>query len=618
MSTRRIQLRSSENRPKLSIDTRDEFSASPYSSNNSNLSDFDLADLDSVADLILSLPSPSASGSANASSSSSPRSGSSPDFGTSTSVSPTLSSTSPLSLRRAGAINFPARTFPPTSASAGATSGTTEWVLPHKSTWKAVGSGNFGNAFSAFDPITDRTVLIKQMPKSKVKEREWVTEAAILQHLSQPCGSYVVCFDNKFQDGENYYLVMEFLGEYVPLSEYLDRRMDARQVPVDVHSPNPVRVRKPGPYADPPTAQETMTIFCGLVAGLRQIHGLNIAHRDLKGENILINPKTLCVKYIDFGLSCWHKSLSDQAQAQVPLLSGTEGKDEIKRYTAARTSTGTGTGTGTGEDDNEGECSGEVGTALFEAPEVLLRDPPFDTSSGAPGSPGLSSLFGLSGSSGPLKVLPDFADLVATDLWSLGMLMYEFLSGNVYYEDYYEFTHSGDEPETSDLEPIVPRMTDFVAVGSGRPTSQNFNNGTSRTANNASTVVDENENDGRPDQEDDPIFILTYQLLNSMMSNPSDESLPYARDFLNQSVANRANIIGRRELENSEYAGEALAADEVKDVVEAVAESEVKQFLPLIDATLNLLQKSPNKRILPRLNCTEHTCGPRHNARYES
>lgn len=419
------------------------------------------------------------------------------------------------------------------------------------------------------------------MLKSKVKEREWITEAAILQHLSQPCGDYVVCFDNKFQDGENYYLVMEFLGEYLPLSEYLNRRMDAREVSINpyahahTHTPTRVVVRKPGPYANPPTAKETM-IFCGLIAGLRQIHSLNVAHRDLKGENILINPKTLCVKYIDFGLSCWHKSLSEQLQLQLPLSSG-EGKGEAKRA-----SIGSGT-----DDSNEGECSGEVGSALFEAPEVLLRDPPFDIQPGK---------------------LPEFADLVAADLWSLGMLMYEFLSGNVYYEDYYEFTHSNDEDHT-ELKPLkVPgaftpdafnALGAFDFVSSRRPNSQNFGS-TSRTPSTASTAsaVDENVSNTRPDQEDDPIFILAYQLLNSMMNNYGDESLSYARDFLSKSVIERLNIIS------------AINGSGLEDPKYAAAEAE--RFLPLIDATLDLLQKSPGKRVLARLNCTEHTCGPHH------
>src|SRR5205085_8068274 len=46
------------------------------------------------------------------------------------------------------------------------------------------------------------------------------------------------------------------------------------------------------------------TIINHLIIGLRQLHQLGIAHRDIKPDNILINPETGDIKYIDFGLSC--------------------------------------------------------------------------------------------------------------------------------------------------------------------------------------------------------------------------------------------------------------------------------------------------------------------------
>jgi serine/threonine protein kinase len=43
-----------------------------------------------------------------------------------------------------------------------------------------------------------------------------------------------------------------------------------------------------------------------LVSGLKYIHSQNVAHRDIKLENIMIST-TGIIKYIDFGLSCTEK-----------------------------------------------------------------------------------------------------------------------------------------------------------------------------------------------------------------------------------------------------------------------------------------------------------------------
>ena len=40
-----------------------------------------------------------------------------------------------------------------------------------------------------------------------------------------------------------------------------------------------------------------------LVSGLKYIHSIGIAHRDIKFENIIVDEKTGIPKYIDFGLS---------------------------------------------------------------------------------------------------------------------------------------------------------------------------------------------------------------------------------------------------------------------------------------------------------------------------
>jgi len=46
-----------------------------------------------------------------------------------------------------------------------------------------------------------------------------------------------------------------------------------------------------------------LTIFCNILSAVEAIHAKGIAHRDLKPDNIMIDPNSLCTTILDFGLS---------------------------------------------------------------------------------------------------------------------------------------------------------------------------------------------------------------------------------------------------------------------------------------------------------------------------
>jgi len=46
-----------------------------------------------------------------------------------------------------------------------------------------------------------------------------------------------------------------------------------------------------------------LTIFCNILSAIEAIHAQGIAHRDLKPDNIMIDPNTFCTTILDFGLS---------------------------------------------------------------------------------------------------------------------------------------------------------------------------------------------------------------------------------------------------------------------------------------------------------------------------
>lgn len=54
--------------------------------------------------------------------------------------------------------------------------------------------------------------------------------------------------------------------------------------------------------------QKWNTIKNNLLKAVNCLHNLNVTHRDIKLENIMIKPDTLDVKMIDFGLACYKKS----------------------------------------------------------------------------------------------------------------------------------------------------------------------------------------------------------------------------------------------------------------------------------------------------------------------
>ena len=61
------------------------------------------------------------------------------------------------------------------------------------------------------------------------------------------------------------------------------------------------------PYKRFSTEIECAKIFVQIMSAIEYIHSQDIAHRDIKLENILIDQRTGTVKLIDFGFSCFSK-----------------------------------------------------------------------------------------------------------------------------------------------------------------------------------------------------------------------------------------------------------------------------------------------------------------------
>lgn len=124
--------------------------------------------------------------------------------------------------------------------------------------------------------INQKIYIIKKIfCQNKDYEDLIILEIKILKLLKE--NNYTIQFETAYKDNINYYIITEYLDSYITIHEYIKN--------FEISNEN------------------ASTIFDNLLLGLKSIHDLNIVHRDIKPDNIMINPTTLNIKYIDFGLS---------------------------------------------------------------------------------------------------------------------------------------------------------------------------------------------------------------------------------------------------------------------------------------------------------------------------
>lgn len=102
-----------------------------------------------------------------------------------------------------------------------------------------------------------------------------------LSKLGNECKKYFVCPVGIVQDGFSLVILIEYLKDYKSLMEII-----LKHEPID----RAIRVR---------IAKE-------LIAGLKLLHSVGMAHRHIKPDNIMIkiDKDKVDIKYIDFGMAC--------------------------------------------------------------------------------------------------------------------------------------------------------------------------------------------------------------------------------------------------------------------------------------------------------------------------
>ncbi len=143
-----------------------------------------------------------------------------------------------------------------------------------------LGQGSFAKVYEGFDKRLKQTVAIKVIDKRKIlepKRRALIqTEINLLARMKH---KNITEFFRLFEDNKRIFIVMQLCGS-------LTLNVFCRQFPEK-------RLNEEQAYA----------LFSQVVKGVKYMHDHNVAHRDLKLTNILIDNE-YTVKVIDFGFAC--------------------------------------------------------------------------------------------------------------------------------------------------------------------------------------------------------------------------------------------------------------------------------------------------------------------------
>jgi serine/threonine protein kinase len=138
-----------------------------------------------------------------------------------------------------------------------------------------------GIVYSGFDLSTGEAVIVKQIPKTCISEYvsmngRQVPSEIYFQFKAAEASEAVVQPIDFFERKSSFVLVMEKIDEVTDLYEF---------------------VREHGALSE----EAALFIFKQVVEAVQEMEAAGISHRDIKDENILINPETLQIFIIDFG-----------------------------------------------------------------------------------------------------------------------------------------------------------------------------------------------------------------------------------------------------------------------------------------------------------------------------
>jgi len=140
-----------------------------------------------------------------------------------------------------------------------------------------IGRGTFSQVYLARDLKNGDSFAVKVMDLRRFEE-EYNSEVSIMMNLSQQGVNVNFLAAEVDEVNDTGYIYMHYVP-FPTLAQFLEKATYGL------------------------AESQAMTIFNNLVNSIEDIHSCSIAHKDLKPENVFIDPKTLKVAVIDFGLS---------------------------------------------------------------------------------------------------------------------------------------------------------------------------------------------------------------------------------------------------------------------------------------------------------------------------
>jgi serine/threonine protein kinase len=185
---------------------------------------------------------------------------------------------------------------------------TTGRTTEHLIQRQRLGSGMFGEVFLAKDRNTNEPVVVKRIAKVNDVQgmRRLLDELLTLRTAQADCAPgtcchpELLCLTDAINRPRDLLLVTTYLKDYKTLADLLESDEvklsdDAKRV-----------------------------IATNLVRAVSTLHGLGVAHRDLKPDNVLVHPGTRDVVLIDYGLSCADatrcRQVAGQAMGSPPYI----------------------------------------------------------------------------------------------------------------------------------------------------------------------------------------------------------------------------------------------------------------------------------------------------------
>lgn len=149
-----------------------------------------------------------------------------------------------------------------------------------------LGKGTFGSVYKAIDNDTGETIAIKEISLRHVKgnldPEEVYYKNFVDRETGKPiCHPNLVCYYGTFRTNKHLYVVMEFI-EGQELNQWVYKNRQTL------------------------SAGRLINMYRQLSKGLKILHNNGIAHRDLKGQNIMVTNNNV-VKIVDYGLTCYLK-----------------------------------------------------------------------------------------------------------------------------------------------------------------------------------------------------------------------------------------------------------------------------------------------------------------------